>query len=107
MTTPIYDQLAAETGVDPAAVQESRLMNRPLPEEVLYPDVYVQLTGHPASAGSIISRVVDALTVYLRDGIDGLPAKEWGPIVQRFRAEAMSGSYDDLLRTCMRWVNVE
>jgi hypothetical protein len=107
VNTPIYDQLSAETGVDVAALAEARLMNQPLPEEVLYPDITVQLTGTKADAGAIMARVCDALTRYLRDGIDGLPAREWGPIVHRFRMEAMSGSYDDLLRTCMRWVNVE
>lgn len=27
--------------------------------------------------------------------------------VKQFLAEAMAGEYDELLMTCMRWVNVE
>lgn len=62
-----------------------------------YPEIEVQLIGLDGNAGSIIARVVGAL----RES-DEVPQIEY----TNFRREAMSGSYDDLLRTVMRWVNV-
>lgn len=107
MSTPIFDALVRERPLPPGTLLEDRLVNRPLEDEVLYPDVHVALIGGSRSAGAIIEKVAAGLRAYLRDGIDGLPARDWSPIIQEFRAEAMSGSYDDLLRTCMRWVRVE
>lgn len=107
MSTPIFDALVREQPLPPGTLLEERMQNRPLEDEVYYPDITVPLVGGSRSAGAIIEKVAAALRHYLRDGIDGLPAKDWSPIIQQFRAEAMSGSYDDLLRTCMRWVHVE
>ncbi len=59
-------------------------------------DVDVQLVGQDGNAGAIMARVVDALKR------EGAPKEE----IALFRQECMSGDYDNLLRTCMKWVNV-
>lgn len=61
-----------------------------------YPDIDVRLTGEDSNAFSVISRVVKAL----KDA--GVSREE----VEEFQTEAMSGDYNNLLQTCMRWVNV-
>lgn len=61
-----------------------------------YPDIEVELTGGSGNAGAIIGSVARALRR------EGVPGEE----VARFRAEAMSGDYDNVLRTAMRWVEV-
>lgn len=62
-----------------------------------YPNVTVTLTGTDGNAFSIIGRVGKAM----RNA--GVPNDE----IEAFRAEAMSGDYDNVLQTCMRWVEVE
>lgn len=61
-----------------------------------YPEVKVKLTGEDGNAFSIIGRVARELR---RDGVS---ADE----ITKFRDEAMSGDYDNVLRTAMRWVEV-
>lgn len=63
----------------------------------LYPDVEVQLSGEDGNAFSIIGRVSRELRKA------GAPAEE----VERFREEAMSGDYDNVLQTCFKWVEVD
>lgn len=60
-----------------------------------YP-IEVELTGGSGNAGAIIGAVSRALRR------EGVPGEE----VDQFRAEAMSGDYDNVLRTAMRWVEV-
>lgn len=64
---------------------------------VKYPHVHVHLSGTDSNAFSIMG----AVTRDLRRA--SVPPDE----VAAFREEAMSGDYDALLRTCMRWVTVE
>lgn len=64
--------------------------------EVKYPEIEVQLVGEDGNAFYIIGRVQNAL----RRG--GVPAEE----VSEFANEAMSGDFDHLLATCMKWVDV-
>lgn len=61
-----------------------------------FPDVEVQLTGEDGNAFAILGRVSKALrnAGASKDEID------------EFMAEATSGDYDNLLRTCMAWVSV-
>lgn len=66
------------------------------PTEVKYPKIEVELIGQDGNAGAIVGRVVRALQ---RNGV----GKEE---IAAFREEAYSGDYDNLLRTCMEWVNV-
>lgn len=61
-----------------------------------YPDVEVQLTGEDGNAFLIIGRVSKALRS------SKVPDEE----IDAFRNEAMSGDYDNVLQTCMRWVTV-
>jgi hypothetical protein len=63
-------------------------MNQPL-----HPSVSVQLSGEDGNAMFIIGRVSRALR---RAGVD--PAD--------YVNEAMSGDYDNVLRTSMKWVDV-
>lgn len=64
--------------------------------EIKYPAVSVQLTGEDGNAFFILGKVMQAL----KKG--GASAAD----VEQFKAEAMSGDYDKLLQTCMKWVNV-
>lgn len=64
--------------------------------EPRYPDIEVQLTGIDVNAFVIIG------TVRRRLREAGVSREE----IQQFCDEAMSGDYDYLLRTCMRWVAV-
>lgn len=66
------------------------------PERPLYPDAIAQISGEDGNAFAIIATVRRAL----RDA--RVPSDE----VTRFQDEAMSGDYDHLLRTAMRWVTV-
>lgn len=66
------------------------------PERPLYPDAVAQLSNQDGNAFNIIATVRRAL----RDA--GAPADE----INAFQTEAMSGDYDALLRTAMRWVTV-
>jgi hypothetical protein len=64
----------------------------PLPR---YPDVHVSLLGEDGNAVAIMGRVTTALR---RQGrVDHAECDE-------FRMQAMSGDYDNLLRTVMAWV---
>lgn len=61
-----------------------------------YPDITVQLTGEDGNAFAILGAVKRAL------GWGGVSPEEQ----DEFMAEATAGDYDDLLTTCMRWVEV-
>jgi hypothetical protein len=61
-----------------------------------YPNIEVQLTGNDGNAYYILGSVSRAL----RRG--GVSPDE----VSEFTSEATSGTYDHLLRTCMKWVTV-
>ena len=62
----------------------------------LYPSVDVDLSEHDGNAFMIVSRVAGALR---RAGVSAAD-------VAQFNLDAMSGDYDNLLQTCMRWVHV-
>lgn len=64
--------------------------------DVKYPNVKVKLVGENGNAFAIIGAVTKALK---RAGVEPIH-------VNAFRAEAMSGDYDHLLRTAMLWVDV-
>jgi hypothetical protein len=64
--------------------------------EVKYPNIQVRLSEQDGNAFSIISRVRRAM---LKSGV---PPDE----IEEFSTEAMSGDYDHLLQTAMKWVNV-
>jgi hypothetical protein len=64
---------------------------------VLYENVTVELVGQDGNAFAILGRVQSAL----RRGGASQEA------IRDFVAEATSGDYDHLLRTVMRYVNVE
>ncbi len=61
-----------------------------------YPDIGVQLTGEDGNAFAIMGAVTKALS---RAGVER-------DEIDQFRSEAMSGDYDHLLQTCMKWVDV-
>jgi hypothetical protein len=62
-----------------------------------YQTITVKLTGNDGNAFSIMGAVSKAL----RKG--GATQDE----IQEYMTESMSGDYDNLLRTAMKWVNVE
>ena len=64
---------------------------------VKYPNIVVQLTGQDGNAFAILGRVIKAMRK------EGIPQEE----IDAFLAEAKSGDYDRLLRTCMEWVDVQ
>ncbi len=59
-------------------------------------DIEVQLSGEDGNAFFIIGRVTKALK---RAGATPEQVKE-------FTTDVMSGDYDHVLQTCMKWVNV-
>ncbi len=61
-----------------------------------YPEVHVQLTGEDGNAFAIMGAVSKALKRA------GVPAEE----ISKYKGESMSGDYDNLLQTAMRWVDV-
>ena len=61
-----------------------------------YPNVKVQLSGQDGNAFVIIGRISGALR---RADVPQDRVKE-------FQTEAMSGDYNHVLQTAMRWVNV-
>lgn len=61
-----------------------------------FPDVQVLLSGEDGNAFMIIGRVRAALR---RAGVPSDTCNE-------FSEEAMSGDYDNVLRTAMKWVSV-
>jgi hypothetical protein len=65
-------------------------------QAVKYPDVVVQLTGQDGNAFLILGLVRRALSKA------EVPQSE----IDAFMAEATAGDYNNLLSTCMRWVEV-
>jgi hypothetical protein len=65
-------------------------------ETVRYPAIKVRLTGKDGNAFSILGNVVREMR---RHGVETR-------VIDQFQEEAMSGDYDHLLQTCMKWVDV-
>ena len=65
--------------------------------EVKYPNITVKLVGEDGNAFNILGIVNRALK---EAGVSWEEQAE-------FMAEATAGDYDDLLQTCMQWVEVE
>ena len=72
-------------------------MTKPDKTEVKFPYVTVQLSGTDSNAGAIIGKVRRAL----RGG--GATPEE----LDQYFTESTSGDWDNVIRTAMRWVNVE
>jgi hypothetical protein len=62
-----------------------------------YPRIRVRLVGEDGNAFAIMGRVSRAMRHH------SVPKED----VDAFLAEARSGDYDNLLRTCMKWVEVD
>lgn len=60
-------------------------------------DIFVPLLGHDGNAFAIIGRTMYALRKA------GVEREE----IEKFRIEAESGDYDNVLRTVMRWVDTD
>ena len=65
--------------------------------EVKYPNITVKLIGRDGNAFAILGSVRREMS----------RAKVPQSEIDTFLEEAMSGDYNNLLATCMRWVNVE
>jgi len=65
-------------------------------EEVKYPNITVKLIGEDGNAFAIIGQTCKAL----REA--GLSEEQW----HEYREEAMSGDYNHVLQTTMKYVNV-
>ena len=65
--------------------------------DIKYSHISVQLSGEDGNALAIIGSVSKALR---RAGVPKDKIKE-------FQDEATSGDYDNVLQTCMKWVNVK
>lgn len=63
---------------------------------VRYPEIEVQLTGNDGNAFAILGNVRRAM----------VRAKVPESDIKEFMQEAMDGDYNQLLVTCMEWVNV-
>jgi hypothetical protein len=64
--------------------------------ETKYPEITIPLEGEDGNAFAILGRVS---RIAKREGV----SKEE---IQQFMDEAMSGDYDHLLRTVMRWFSI-
>lgn len=64
--------------------------------DIKYPNIKVKLSGQDGNAFMIMGLVNRALTKA------GVPKE----IREEFQKEAMSGSYDNLLQTAVKWVDV-
>jgi hypothetical protein len=64
---------------------------------VRHPEVTVELTGHHDDSVAVLERVMEALRQA------NVPVSE----VRQYLDEATEGDYNHLLRTTLRWVNVE
>lgn len=73
--------------------------------DIRHPDITVQLSGTDSNAGALMGMITNAIKQARRDG--DLTPEEARTSTLEFRREAMSGDYDHLLQTCMKWVNVE
>ena len=65
--------------------------------EPLYPHIQVVLVGQDGNAFFIIGKVRQALR---RNAVEEAD-------VERFTTQATSGDYDNVIRTTMRWVEVD
>jgi hypothetical protein len=65
-------------------------------DEPIYPDIEVQLTGESGNAGAIMGAVSRAMRRA------GVPPE----VIEEYRRESMSGDYDHLLVTAMKYVEV-
>lgn len=63
---------------------------------VKYPDIKVKLVGRDGNAFAILGAVQAALK----------KGKVPPDAIKKFQTEAMSGDYNHLLSTCMKWVTV-
>lgn len=70
-----------------------------------YDKIEVQLVGLDGNAFSIIARVINALRNGLHEFYN-LNTDEINKIIKEFKTEAMQISYDHLLQTVMRYVDV-
>jgi len=61
-----------------------------------YPEIEVELVGQDGNAFAIIGACVKMMK----------KAKLQQSEIDEFNKEAMSGDYDNLLRTCMKWFDV-
>ena len=61
-----------------------------------YEEIEVQLTGNDGNAFAIMAAVTKALAKA------GVSREE----IEQYQTESMSGDYDNLLRTAMKWVTV-
>ena len=64
---------------------------------VKYPNVHVKLVGRDGNAFAILG----ACSKAARKG--GVPKEE----IDKFMKEAMSGDYNELLCTCVKWFDVD
>ena len=64
---------------------------------VRFPQVKVKLTGEDGNAFAIVGRVIKAMKTA---GVEQV-------FIDQYRAEAMKGNYDNLLRVSMHYVEVE
>lgn len=66
-------------------------------DEPRYPEITVRLVGEDGNAFAIMGRVQRALR---RAGVSN-------DVIAEYRKEATESDYDHMLRTTMRWVDVE
>jgi len=65
--------------------------------DIKYPNIHVKLVGEDGNAFFIVGRVKVAMWRA------GVPIEEQ----KKFSEEALSGDYDNVLATCIRWVDCD
>ncbi len=64
---------------------------------IKHPNISVKLIGMDGNALAILGKVVNSMKK------EKLSSEE----IKQFQIEALSGNYDHLLQTCMKWVNID
>lgn len=79
-----------------AGIRSDRVEATFSPAKPRYPKIRVRLTGVNGNAFNVIAVVRDSLR----------KKKVSEELISEFTRQAMSGDYDNVLYTCMSWVNV-
>jgi len=95
MDFPINPSCRWHSAGDSPLVYDNRTERIPMAKPK-YDNVSVQLTGRDGNAFAVMATVKSALEK------GGAPQDE----IETYLAESMSGDYDNLLRTAMKWVHV-
>lgn len=80
----------------PVPAHESESSENDETDEPMFPNIVVELSGHDGNAFAVMGAVTTALR---KNNVSAA-------MIHEFRRQATSGDYNELLRTCTKWVMV-